>query len=258
MKENSLRARFDLQGKVALVTGASKGIGEAIATGLADFGATVVVSSRRQEAVDEVAARIVAGGGKAHAIAAHMGDSAQVSALAEATLERCGGLDIIVNNAATNPIFGPLVNADDAAFAKIMAVNVQGPLALCKQALPVMRKRGGGSIINISSVGGLHPERMLGLYSVSKSALISLTKVMAREWGGVGVRANAICPGLIKTKFSRALWENEQILRQALEHAPISRIGTPEDIAGLAVFLASDASAYCTGGVWVADGGLTI
>ena len=146
MDENSLRRRFDLQGKVALVTGASKGIGEAIASGLADFGATVVVSSRRQEAVDEVAARIVERGGQAHAIAAHMGDPAQVSALVEAANQQCGGLDIIVNNAATNPVFGPLVNADDAAFAKIMAVNVQGPLALCRQALPGMRQRGGGSM----------------------------------------------------------------------------------------------------------------
>lgn len=171
---------------------------------------------------------------------------------------RHGGVDIIVNNAATNPVFGPMMNADESVFQKIMAVNVQGPLELCKRAVPIMRSRGGGSIINIASVGGLNPERMLGLYSVSKSALISLTKVMAKEWGGMGIRANAICPGLIKTKFSQALWQNDQVLKQALAMAPISRIGMPQDLAGLAVFLASEASTYCTGGVFVADGGLTV
>mgnify|MGYP002078838633 CR=1 FL=1 len=176
----------------------------------------------------------------------------------EEVIARHGGVDIIVNNAATNPVFGPMMNADESVFQKIMAVNVQGPLELCKRAVPVLRSRGGGSIVNIASVGGLNPERMLGLYSVSKSALISLTKVMAKEWGGMGIRANAICPGLIKTKFSQALWQNDQVLKQALAMAPISRIGMPQDLAGLAVFLASDAASYCTGGVFVADGGLTV
>ncbi len=257
MDEN-IKQRFDLTGKVAVVTGASKGIGEAIARGLGEFGATVVVSSRRLEAVESVAEQLRASGIQASAFAAHMGDMGQARALVDAVVARHGGLDIIVNNAATNPVFGPMMNADEAVFQKIMAVNVQGPLELCKRAVPVMRSRGGGSIVNIASVGGLNPERMLGLYSVSKSALISLTKVMAKEWGGMGIRANAICPGLIKTKFSQALWQNEQVLKQALAMAPISRIGMPQDLAGLAVFLASDAAAYCTGGVFVADGGLTV
>lgn len=257
MDEN-IKQRFDLTGKVAVVTGASKGIGEAIARGLGEFGATVVVSSRRLEAVESVAEQLCAAGIQASALAAHMGDMAQARALVDAVVARHGGLDIIVNNAATNPVFGPMMNADESVFQKIMAVNVQGPLELCKRAVPVMRSRGGGSIVNIASVGGLNPERMLGLYSVSKSALISLTKVMAKEWGGMGIRANAICPGLIKTKFSQALWQNEQVLKQALAMAPISRIGMPQDLAGLAVFLASDAAAYCTGGVFVADGGLTV
>ncbi len=257
MDEN-IKQRFDLTGKVAIVTGASKGIGEAIARGLGEFGATVVVSSRRLEAVESVAEQLRASGIQASALAAHMGDMAQARALVDAVVARHGGLDIIVNNAATNPVFGPMMNADESVFQKIMAVNVQGPLELCKRAVPVMRNRGGGSIVNIASVGGLNPERMLGLYSVSKSALISLTKVMAKEWGGMGIRANAICPGLIKTKFSQALWQNEQVLKQALAMAPISRIGMPQDLAGLAVFLASDAAAYCTGGVFVADGGLTV
>jgi NAD(P)-dependent dehydrogenase (short-subunit alcohol dehydrogenase family) len=256
--DESIKQRFDLTGKVAVVTGASKGIGEAIARGLGEFGATVVVSSRRLEAVESVAAQLRASGMQASALAAHMGDMEQARALVDAVVARHGGLDIIVNNAATNPVFGPMMNADESVFQKIMAVNVQGPLELCKRAVPVMRSRGGGSIINIASVGGLNPERMLGLYSVSKSALISLTKVMAKEWGGMGIRANAICPGLIKTKFSQALWQNEQVLKQALAMAPINRIGMPQDLAGLAIFLASDAASYCTGGVFVADGGLTI
>lgn len=258
LMDENIKQRFDLTGKVAVVTGASKGIGEAIARGLGEFGATVVVSSRRLEAVESVAEQLCASGIQASALAAHMGDMEQARALVDAVVARHGGLDIIVNNAATNPVFGPMMNADESVFQKIMAVNVQGPLELCKRAVPVMRSRGGGSIVNIASVGGLNPERMLGLYSVSKSALISLTKVMAKEWGGMGIRANAICPGLIKTKFSQALWQNEQVLKQALAMAPISRIGMPQDLAGLAVFLASDAAAYCTGGVFVADGGLTV
>lgn len=256
--DDSIKQRFDLTGKVAVVTGASKGIGEAIARALGEFGATVVVSSRRLEAVETVAEQLRAAGIEASAVAAHMGDMAQARALMDEVIARHGGVDIIVNNAATNPVFGPMMNADESVFQKIMAVNVQGPLELCKRAVPVLRSRGGGSIVNIASVGGLNPERMLGLYSVSKSALISLTKVMAKEWGGMGIRANAICPGLIKTKFSQALWQNDQVLKQALAMAPISRIGMPQDLAGLAVFLASDAAAYCTGGVFVADGGLTV
>lgn len=256
--DESIKQRFDLTGKVAVVTGASKGIGEAIARALGEFGATVVVSSRRLEAVETVAEQLRAAGITASAVAAHMGDMAQARALMDEVIARHGGVDIIVNNAATNPVFGPMMNADESVFQKIMAVNVQGPLELCKRAVPVLRSRGGGSIVNIASVGGLNPERMLGLYSVSKSALISLTKVMAKEWGGMGIRANAICPGLIKTKFSQALWQNDQVLKQALAMAPISRIGMPQDLAGLAVFLASDAAAYCTGGVFVADGGLTV
>ncbi|HMM45954.1 MAG TPA: glucose 1-dehydrogenase [Candidatus Macondimonas sp.] len=256
--DDSIKQRFDLTGKVAVVTGASKGIGEAIARALGEFGATVVVSSRRLEAVEAVAEQLRAAGIEASAVAAHMGDMAQARALMDEVIARHGGVDIIVNNAATNPVFGPMMNADESVFQKIMAVNVQGPLELCKRAVPVLRSRGGGSIVNIASVGGLNPERMLGLYSVSKSALISLTKVMAKEWGGMGIRANAICPGLIKTKFSQALWQNDQVLKQALAMAPISRIGMPQDLAGLAVFLASDAASYCTGGVFVADGGLTV
>jgi len=255
---DSIKNKFDLTGKVAIITGASKGIGEGIAWGLAEHGAKVVLSSRKLEAVEEVAGRFRQAGFDATAIQAHMGDMNDARALLDSAVEIYEGVDIIVNNAATNPVFGPMVNADEAIFQKIMAVNVQGPLELCKKALPVMRKRGGGSVINIASVGGLHPEQMLGLYSVSKSALISITKVMAKEWGSLNIRANAICPGLIKTKFSQSLWQNQALVNQMLAMAPIKRIGQPEDIAGLAVFLASEAASYCTGGVYVADGGMTI
>lgn len=257
MSETSIRDRFHLDGKVALVTGASKGIGEAIARGLAEFGARVVISSRKQEAVDEVAEQFRSDGLEATGIAAHMGDMDRARGIVDETVEAYGGLDIVVNNAATNPVFGPSLMTDEGVFDKIMAVNVKGPFELSKRAQPVMAERGGGSIINISSIGGISPEPMLGIYSVSKAALISLTKVMATEWAAAGIRANAICPGLIQTKFSQALWTNEEILEQTLQHVPLGRIGTPEEVAGLAVFLASDAAAYSTGGVYTADGGFT-
>ncbi len=251
------RDLFDLTGKTALVTGASKGIGAAIAHGLAGFGARVVVSSRKLEAVEAVAQAIRAAGHEAVAVAAHMGELEAIGRLVATTRERYGGLDVLVNNAATNPVFGPLLDADDAVFDKIFAVNVKGPLALARQAYPLLRER-KGSVINVSSVGGLRPEPMLGLYSVSKAALISLTKVMAQEWSRDGIRANVICPGLVKTKFSAALWQDEQVLKRFLDNVPLARIAQPEEMVGLAVFLASDASRYCTGAVFTIDGGHTI
>jgi dehydrogenase/reductase SDR family member 4 len=250
-----IQDHFKLEGKTAIITGASKGIGAAIAHALADAGANVVVSSRKQEAVDTVAAEI---GGQALAVAANAGSTEDLQQLAERAVDQFGGIDIIVNNAAANPVFGPVEETEAWAYDKIMEVNVKGPFELCKLALPIMKERGGGAILNISSVGGLSPEHQLGIYSVSKAALISLTKVMAREWGQYGVRANAICPGLIKTKFSQALWSNEKILKYTLAQLPLPRIGTVEEVAGLALFLASPASAYCTGGVYTADGGYTI
>ncbi len=248
---------FDLTDKVAIITGASKGIGKAIAHALGAHGARVVVSSRNQESVDEVAVELGAYGIEARGIAAHMGDSAQIEALLAQTLEEFGGVDILVNNAAVNPVFGPLLATDSGAFDKIIQVNVKGPFELAKRVQPSMVVRGGGSIINIASIGGISPEHMLGVYSVSKAALISLTKVMAKEWGSAGIRANAICPGLIKTKFSQALWSNDAMLKYITEKLPMPRIGSPEEVAGLAVFLASGASSYCTGGVYTADGGYT-
>ena len=254
----SVAARLRLDGRVAIVTGASKGIGEAIARALAEFGARVVVSSRKQDAVDAVAAGIREAGGEALGVAAHAGDPSQLRRLVDETVGRYGGVDVVVNNAAVNPVFGPVADQGADAFAKIMAVNVQGPLELARMAYPHMKARGGGSIVNIASVGALTPEPGLGLYSVSKAALVSLTKVLAAEWGGDGVRANVVCPGLVRTKFSEALWGDERIVRRLLARQPIQRVGDPADVAGLVLFLASDAAAYCTGGVYTADGGYTV
>ena len=253
-----LADRFRLDGKVAVVTGASKGIGEAIARGLAEFGATVVVSSRKREAVEEVAARFRADGLDAHGLACHVGDVDAVRAFVDRVVDDHGGIDVVVNNAATNPVFGPVEDTDGGAFDKIMDVNLRGPFELCKRALPSMRARGGGSIVNISSIGGLSPEEGLGIYSVSKAALLNLTQVMAKEWGPHGVRANAICPGFVQTKFSRVLWQNEAVMDALTARLPLGRIGQPEEMAGLAVFLASEASSYCTGGVFLADGGYRV
>lgn len=250
--------KFTLKGKIAVVTGASKGIGEAIAQALGHAGAQVVVSSRKQDALDNVARSLQGQGIDAIGIAANAGEMQDLEKLIQRTVETYGGIDIVVNNAATNPVFGPVLQTDEAAFDKIMQVNVKGPFMLSKLAFPLMKQRGGGSIINISSIEGLSPEPFMGMYAVSKAALISLTKVFAREWGAAGIRANVICPGLIQTKFSQGLWQNEAILTKMIKELPIARIGQPDEMAGLALYLASEASSYTTGGVFVADGGYTI
>jgi dehydrogenase/reductase SDR family protein 4 len=249
---------FRLDGKVAIVTGASKGIGKFIALALAQMGARVVVSSRKLEAVTAVAEEFKAAGLDATAIACHMGNGEQIKELADATIKTLGGIDIIVNNAATNPVFGPIQQAGDDAFDKIMDVNVRGPLKLANYAYQSMKSRGGGSVINISSIEGITPGPGLGLYSVSKASLIQLTKVLAREWGSDNIRANAICPGLVQTKFSEALTSNEQILKLVMMKQALPMLAQPEDIAGLSLFLASDASKFITGAVISADGGYTV
>lgn len=246
---------FSLEGKVAIITGASKGIGRSMAEALAAFGATVVISSRKQSDIDNVAKSINDAGNRAIAIAANIGDFEQARELVDKTVDSLGSVDIIVNNAATNPVYGSSTKTDEAAFEQIFKVNVQGIFELCKQALPIMKERGGGSIINISSIGGLRPEPGVGIYSVSKSALIQLTNVMALEWGRYNIRANSVAPGLIKTKFSEAMWSNDKLLQHFLATTPLHRVGNPEDLMGIAVYLASDASSYATGGVYLVDGG---
>jgi dehydrogenase/reductase SDR family member 4 len=250
--------KHDITGKVALVTGATRGIGRAIAHALAAHGATVVVSSRKQEAVQATVDEILAAGGKAVGIAANVGRLDEAHSLVERTVSECGGIDILVNNAAANPVFGAVEATSPEAFAKIFDVNLRAPFELAKMALPSLKERGSGAIVNISSIGGVSPERGLGIYSVSKAALLSLTQVMAREWGKYGVRANAICPGFIKTDFSQVLWSNEQVMTQVLGAQPIPRIGEPQDVAELALFLVSPEASFCTGGVYMVDGGYTI
>ena len=250
--------QFNLAGKVAIITGSSKGIGKAIAKGLAENAAQVVISSRSQEACDAVANELRAAGLKAIGIACHIGKAAQRENLVAQTMEAFGRIDILVNNAAINPVFGPIEEVDPAIFDKIMEVNVKAPWSLSNLVLPHLQAHENGSIINIASVEALTPGFGLGIYSTSKAAILMLSKNQAKEWGKHGVRVNAICPGLIKTKFSAALWQNEKILGKIQKTLPSQRMGMPEEMVGLACLLASDAGSYMTGGVYTADGGYMI
>lgn len=254
----SIKQRFDLTGKVAVVTGSSKGIGLSIAKGLAENGAKVVISSRKQDAVDAVAKEIQEAGFEAIGIACHIGEADQREALIAKTIEKYGRIDILVNNAAINPYYGPLEASDEEVFDKIMNVNVKAPWLLSNLAHPHMKAQGGGSIINISSVEGIHPGFKLGLYSVTKSALIMLSKNQAKEWGRHGIRSNAVCPGLVKTKLSQALWSNEKMVAGYTGVVPLKRIAEPDELAGIVMLLASDAGSYMTGGVYTVDGGYLI
>ncbi|WP_439131413.1 SDR family NAD(P)-dependent oxidoreductase [Polaribacter sp.] len=254
----NINNQFNLKGKVAIITGSSKGIGKAIATGLAENGAQVVISSRNQEACNEVAKQFTEIGLKAVGIACHIGKEDQRKNLINKTIKSFKRIDILVNNAAINPVFGPIEEVDPVVFDKIMDINVKAPWSLSNLVLPYFKTNTNGSIINIASVEALTPGFGLGLYSTSKAAILMLTKNQAKEWGRYGVRANAICPGLIKTKFSAALWTNEKMLHKLEKSIPSGRMGMPEEMVGLACLLASDAGNYMTGGVYTADGGYMI
>jgi NAD(P)-dependent dehydrogenase (short-subunit alcohol dehydrogenase family) len=249
---------FSLEGKVAMITGASRGIGRAIALQLAQAGAKVVVSSRRLENVRAVADEIEAAGGEALAVQAHVGRTDDVTALVARTVKSFGRVDVAVNNAATNPHFGPLLTADEGQWDKILDTNAKGVFRVCKAVVPHMEAHGGGKIINLTSVAGLRPSAGMGVYSVSKAAVIMLTQVLAMELGRANIQVNAIAPGVIKTRFSRVLWQTPQIAEPILAHLPLSRFGEPEDVAGLALYLASSASDYVTGSVFVVDGGMNV
>jgi len=249
---------FDLKGRVALVTGASRGIGEAIATAYAERGARVIVSSRKQDGCEAVAAAIVAAGGDAVAMACHIGDMEALARLFAAVQERYGRLDVLVNNAATNPYYGHILDTDLAAFQKTVDVNIRGYFFASVLGGRLMRTGGAGSIINIASVNAIRPGPLQGIYSVTKGAVLNMTKAFARECGPEGIRCNAILPGLIRTKFAGALISDEQQLQHYVGNNPLRRVGEPQDLAGAAVFLASDASSYVTGEFLVVDGGFLI
>lgn len=249
---------FSLEGKVALITGASKGIGYSIAEYFAAAGAKVVISSRKQQILDEIASQLKEKGYQATGISCNVGKMEDLDNLVSRTIDKWGQIDILVNNAATNPVFGPVQDTSLEAYDKIMDVNLKAPFQLMKLCYPYLQASSGASIINISSIGGISPEPGLGIYSVSKAALISMTKVFAKEWGNDNIRVNAICPGLIKTKFSEALWSNEKIVNTMMKMLALKRVGKSEEIAAMALFLASSASSYTTGTVLTADGGFTV
>jgi NAD(P)-dependent dehydrogenase (short-subunit alcohol dehydrogenase family) len=246
----------DFAGKIALVTGASRGIGEATARLLAARGAHVIVSSRRQESVDGVASAIAAAGGKASAIACHVGDEAAVDALFERIGEEHGRLDVLVNNAATNPHFGHIVETPLAMVDKTVQVNLRGYFQASQCGARLMKAGGGGAIVNVSSVNGERPGPMQGIYSVTKAAVISMTRAFAKECAPWGVRVNAVLPGLTDTKFAAALTQSERMLNMILPLIPLGRVAQPEEIAPPIAFLASDAASYVTGACLPVDGGL--
>jgi NAD(P)-dependent dehydrogenase (short-subunit alcohol dehydrogenase family) len=249
---------FDLTGKVAIITGSSRGIGRAVAESMASLGAKVVISSRKIEPCEEVASAIRQQGGQAHAIACNISRKDEVEALVKGTAEHFGPADILVCNAAVNPAYGPLAKLTDEAFDKIMGANVKSNIWLTNLTIPGMAERGGGAVVIVSSIGGLRGTEVIGAYGISKAADFALARNLAVEWGPKNVRVNCIAPGLIKTDFAKALWENEEALALRNARTPLRRIGLPEEIGPIAAFLASPAASFITGEIIVADGGITI
>lgn len=250
-----MKPNFDLTNKVALITGASRGIGQAIAETYAAAGARVVLASRKQADLDTVATKIREGGGEALAVAAHTGSQEAVETLVQQAVAAYGGVDIVVNNAATNPHFGPVITAESSHWDKILDVNVKGYFQVIKTCLPSMQQRGGGKVINMASIAGKIPQPGMGVYCVSKAAVLMLTEVLAVELAPDNVQVNAIAPGFIKTKFSAAIWGNEQIYEAVMKTIPQRRMGLPEELAGIALYLASPASDFTTGATFLIDGG---
>lgn len=248
-----------LEGKVAIVTGASRGIGEAIAKAFATHGARVMLASRKLEGLTSVAESIRAEGGEVETMACHVGKEADTKALVAKTIERFGHVDILVNNAATNPHFGPMLTADDAALAKTFEVNLQGAFRLAREvASHLIAREAPGSIINVASVAGLSSAPMQGIYGMTKAALISMTRTLAFELGPSRIRVNAIAPGLVETRFAGALVSNPDIVDRIVGRTPLGRYAQPSEIAGGALYLASDAASFVTGHTLVIDGGMTI
>ncbi len=246
---------FDLDGKIAFVSGASRGIGEAIAKLLAQQGAHVIVSSRKIDGCQAVADSITAEGGKATAIACHIGEMEQIQSVFAQIREQFGRLDILVNNAATNPQFCNVLDTDLSAFQKTVDVNIRGYYFMSIEGGKLMKENGGGSIINVASINGVSPGEFQGIYSVTKAAVISMTKVFAKECAQFGIRCNALLPGLTDTKFASALTKNDSILKIALQRIPLKRVADPSEMAGTVLYFASDASSYTTGVALNVDGG---
>jgi NAD(P)-dependent dehydrogenase (short-subunit alcohol dehydrogenase family) len=246
---------FDLTGKIAVVTGASRGIGAEIARLLARHGAHVLVSSRRQAACQEVVDEIVAAGGAAEALACHIGELPQIEALFAEVERRHRRLDILVNNAATNPFLGPILDTEPSVFQKTVDVNIRGYFYMSTHAARMMARTGGGSIVNVASVNGVVPGPQQGIYSITKAAVISMTRAFAAECAAQGVRCNALLPGLTDTRFAAVLVNTPAILEKALTHVPMRRVAQPSEMAAAALYLASDAASYTTGAVLNVDGG---
>ena len=249
---------FDLTGKIALVTGASRGIGEAAARLLAQQGAHVIISSRKQESCEEVAASIRDEDGRATAYACHIGDPEQIEAIFEHIRQVHGRLDILVNNAAANPYYGHITDTDMAAFTKTVEVNIRGYFFMSANACKLMKESDGGAIVNVSSVDGIRPGDKRGIYSITKSAIIQMTKAFALECGPDNIRVNALLPGLTETKFAGALTENEEVLNAWLKQMPLRRYAQPDEMAGAILFLASPATGFATGSILPVDGGYLI
>jgi NAD(P)-dependent dehydrogenase (short-subunit alcohol dehydrogenase family) len=246
---------FDLTGKIALVSGASRGIGAAIAKLLAGQGAHTIVSSRRQADCQAVVEEIVAAGGSAAALSCHIGELDQIEALFAGVRQKHGRLDVLVNNAAANPYFGSILKTDPAAFQKTVDVNIRGYFFMSTHGAQLMIENGGGSIINVASVNGVNPANFQGIYSITKAAVISMTKAFAAECAEAGVRCNALLPGLTDTKFASVLVNTPAILQRALAHIPMRRVAQPSEMAGAVLYLASAASSYTTGAILNVDGG---
>jgi NAD(P)-dependent dehydrogenase (short-subunit alcohol dehydrogenase family) len=252
------KSLFDLSGKVALVTGSTRGIGKSIAEELALAGCKVVVSSRKAEACEAVRAEFEKRGFEVHSQPCNVSRKEELQALVDKTVAKWGRIDIAVANAAVNPYYGPLHAIPDEAFDKVFLNNVKSVLWLASMTVPGMAERGGGSFITVGSIGGIKANTVIGAYGMSKAADHHLVRNLAAEWGPKNVRINAIAPGLIKTDFAKALWEDEQRRKEREATTPLRRLGVPRDIGGIAVFLASDAAAFMTGQVIVADGGVTV
>ena len=248
---------FSLKNKIVLITGASRGIGQAAAIGLAKAGADLAIASRKLPDLEKVAAEIKKLGRKCVPIAAHVGKMEEINSLVKRVLDEFGKIDILVNNAATNPTMASAMDIDERAWDSIMNLNLKGLFFLSQAVARTMKEKGGGKIINIASIAGISPD-ILAVYSISKAGVIMATKVMAQQWGQYNIRVNTVAPGLTKTKFSEALWGNPDILKVAMSKTPLARPAEPEEMVGAILFLASDASSYVTGQVLAVDGGTTI